>query len=215
MKKVLIVKNITREGPGLLKKILANNGVNFEVIDLDVGDTLPDLATYDAIIVLGGPSSANSNIEKITQLIEVTKTALDSNIPYFGICLGMQILVKASGGNIVKSPSKEIGFKDQMGKYYEIVKEKDDAILKNVSFPRPIFHLHEETVELTKDMELITSGKWCKNQLVKVKENAYGIQGHLELTKEILENWISKDSDLKTFDQNALISDYSFIKKRI
>ena len=61
-------------------------------------------------------------------------------------------------------------------------------------------------------MELLAEGKYCKNQVVKVGDNAYGIQGHLELTPEMYEIWINQDPDLLKLDTSKLIADYALVK---
>ena len=40
--KVLIVKNITRECPGLLKEILNLYNIDYDIVDLDKGESFPD-----------------------------------------------------------------------------------------------------------------------------------------------------------------------------
>ncbi len=42
-KKVLIVKNVTREGPGLLNQVLKERNINFDIVDLDKKEKLPEV----------------------------------------------------------------------------------------------------------------------------------------------------------------------------
>lgn len=58
-KRFLILKNITREGPGLLAEALEEQNACFDLIDLEHGDHLPDITPYSGLVVLGGPDSAN------------------------------------------------------------------------------------------------------------------------------------------------------------
>ena len=71
-----------------------------------------------------------------------------------------------------------------------------------------IFQLHGETVELNPDMQLLGAGKFCRNQVVKVGPNAYGVQGHFELTIEMLERWLAEDADLKKLDPKGLVEEF-------
>ena len=55
--KVLILKNIEREGPGLIANWLNDSAIQFDVMEVSEGlldDHLSD--KYDGLIVLGGPS---------------------------------------------------------------------------------------------------------------------------------------------------------------
>ena len=87
-----------------------------------------------------------------------------------------------------------------------------DPLFKGLDHSFNVFHLHGETVELTNDMTLLAVGKFCRNQIVKVGSNAYGIQCHFELTPEMFEIWINEDPDLLMLDNEVLRSDFENIK---
>ena len=214
--KILIIKNKTHEGPGLILEVLKENKIDYEIVDLDNNEEFSDPKNYSALIVLGGPDSANDKTEKMQNELKRIKEAVDAQIPYFGVCLGMQTLVKANGGEVLKNKIKEIGFKDPGGKYFEInltEEGKKDPLFNSLNSNITLFHLHGETVILKENMELLASGKHCKNQVVKVGDNAYGFQGHFELTKEMFNDWINKDPDLQELDSASLRNDYEKIKK--
>lgn len=42
MKQVLIVKNITREGPGLVQEVLRDTRIKYKVVDLNAGQSFPN-----------------------------------------------------------------------------------------------------------------------------------------------------------------------------
>jgi GMP synthase (glutamine-hydrolysing) len=215
MQKVLLVKNIFREGPGLVGKVLREKKLESETIDVSLGEKLPSPKNYSAVFVFGGPSSANDRDAKMAAELAFAKEAVSSGTPYFGVCLGMQALVKANGGEVVKSPVKEIGFRDLQGDAFEIVLSErgmKDPLLSGLPRNIGIFHLHGETVRPTQKMELLAAGKWCESQLVKVGKNAYGIQGHLEVNEELLNAWLKEDADLKTLNGKELMADYAKLK---
>ena len=118
-KKILIVKNITREGPGLLEELLREKGIKYKIIDLNKEESFPAPKNYSAVVVLGGPDSANDENEKILNELTRIREVVAERIPYLGICLGLQTLVKAMGGKVVRNSIKEIGF---LG--FELIKEK-------------------------------------------------------------------------------------------
>ena len=213
--KVLIVENISHEGHGLVGEILDENGLYFDIVDLSQGQDFPNPAKYSAVFVFGGPSSANDKTTRMNNELKQIKQILSDGIPYFGICLGIQTLVKAAGGEVYRNDVKEIGFRDQKNKNFEIEltnEGKKDPIFFGIKSPMKIFHLHGETIKLNSNMKLLATGKYCTNQVVKIGKNAYGFQGHLELTDSMLEEWITQDSDLKTINADSLRSDYSAIK---
>lgn len=214
MNQLLIVKNITREGPGLLQAIIDEAGIQATIVDLDAGESFPDPTDYKSVVVLGGPDSANDDTPKMVQELTQIKKALDAGIPYLGICLGMQTLVKAAGGTVVRAPQKEVGFlgPDGIQNTVELTAAgKSDPLLVGFADSLAVFHLHGETVELIDGMELLGTGKNCKNQIVKVADKAYGIQSHFELTEQMLREWAAQDPDLIPIGEEALIGSYRAI----
>src|SRR5437868_3410493 len=105
--RVLIVKNVTREGPGLLAVLLNRHEIGYDVVDLNMVDAFPDPTSYDALVVLGGPDSANDQTAKMTAELPAVKKAVEAGMPYLGICLGLQVLVRAMGGKVVKNAVPE------------------------------------------------------------------------------------------------------------
>ena len=211
---LLIVKNITREGPGILKELLLKNNINYEIVDLNAGEEFPEPENYSAVIVLGGPDSANDTTEKMLNELEMIRKTIDAGIPYLGICLGMQSLVKACGGSVHPNEVKEIGFRGGDGDYYSVnLKEEhtDDPLFTGLENPVKIFHLHGETVDITNEMELLATGKYCRHQIVKTGKNAYGIQGHFELTPEMFRVWLDSDPELMEMDREMLTRDFDLL----
>ena len=159
-KEILIIKNISREGGGLLEEELKVRNIRHIIIDLNQGGKFPPVENYGAVVVLGSPDSANDENKKMKNQLTCINQTLVAKIPYFGIYLGLQTLIKAAGGQVVKNPIKEVGFIDPEDNFF--------------------------TVEVTDDMKLLATGKFCRNQIVKVGFNAYGIQCHFELMMMLL-----------------------------
>lgn len=210
MNKVLIVQN-SHEGPGLLTKILEENGLDHDLIILNKGDKIPSPKDYAAMIVLGGPDSANDVTEKMLHELERIREAIDGKVPYLGICLGLQTLVKAAGGLVVKNPTREIGFRDPDGNLFSVEVVENDELLKDLPTPMPVFQLHGETVVTTDAMKLLARGKLCENQIVRVAPKQYGIQCHFELTNEMFEDWLATDPDLILQDAEQNRRDFKSI----
>ena len=216
MSELLIVQNISREGPGLLEQVLREENVAFDLVDLDKGQDMPALDGYKALVVLGGPDSANDDTTKMTAELERIKEGLDAGLPYLGICLGLQTLVKAAGGKVVPGDVKEVGFIDPDNNQHTVAvtdEGKTDPLLAGLPETLDVFQLHGETVELTPDMTVLATGKFCKNQIVRVADKAYGIQSHFELTPEMLAVWAEQDPDLIPIGKDKLQADFEAIKQ--
>lgn len=209
-KEILIIKNISHEGPGLLQELLVQRNIPYLLVEAE-GQPLPDPESFEAVVVLGGPDSANDQTQKIKSQIELLTKALSLNMPILGICLGLQLLVKAAGGAVVACSKPEIGWRDGEGKANPIFlnsKEKKDPFVIGLTEQLSIFHLHGETVELTPQMRLLASSKQCRAQIVHVGPKAYGIQGHFELTDPMFEEWLAKAPELTNENHSQLRQDY-------
>ena len=214
-KAILIVKYVTREGPGIIEDILKEHGIEYTIVDLSQEQHYGSLENYGAVVVLGGPDSANDRSQKIKTELALITEVLEAKIPYLGICLGLQTGVKAAGGHVVKSPAREVGFRDPDGSYFNVELTEDgqkDLLFKDLDNSFNVFHLHGETVILTGKMKLLAAGKFCRNQIVKIGPSSYGIQCHFEMTPEMLEIWIKEDPDLQKLDGDQLRSDFIALK---
>jgi GMP synthase-like glutamine amidotransferase len=213
---LLIVQNISHEGPGILEELLNEHEIAFERFDLSKGEALPDPASYAGMVVLGGPQSANDESAEITGELKAIRQALDAGVPYLGICLGLQLLVKAAGGGVVQCQEKEIGFREPDGEPFmvELTGEgKRDVLFRGMPERLRVFQLHGETVTLPESMALLATGRGCGNQIVRVGGNAWGLQCHFEMTPAMFESWIGIDHDLKTMDREELLREFNAISE--
>ncbi len=219
---VLIVKNIEHEGPGLLQPMLDEYSITSDVIESP--EDCPSPVDYRAMLVYGGSDSANDDTPKMRTELTRIREALDHRIPYLGICLGMQALVKADQGVVLKAGAskmveddqKEVGFIDSEGKNYEIELHrngKDDPLFTGLPRVSKVFQLHGETVLLKESGQfMLAMGKFCLMQAVRIGTNAYGIQSHFELTPEMLDRWATEDPDLQPIGQATLRKQFAEIK---
>jgi len=210
-KDILILKNISREGPGLIEDVLIEHKLRYEIIEPEQILQIKSLENLGALIVLGGPNSANDKDMQMKSELALIRKVINAGMPYLGICLGLQTMVKACGGHVVKCETKEIGFRNHDDEFYKIrltTQGRRDDLFKNLPDEFTVFQLHGETVKLQSGMILIASGDTCKNQIVKIGSNAYGIQCHFELKAEMLDLWIGHDEDLQLLDRNKVESDF-------
>ena len=79
-------------------------------IRVDLGETVPDLREYDAVVFAGGEYRPDEFEEPIFHAErERIMEALDAQVPILGICLGHQLLAHWLGGE-VKTGRWEIGW---------------------------------------------------------------------------------------------------------
>ncbi|HWR01524.1 MAG TPA: type 1 glutamine amidotransferase [Chlorobaculum sp.] len=213
--KLLIVQNISHEGPGILAGLLEEHALEFELYDLSKGDLIPDTRSYRGLVVLGGPQSANDTSPLILHELQRIRETLDAGIPYLGICLGLQLLVAAAGGSVVPCIRKETGFREADGSPFTVKltsEGKQDPLFHGLAESLRVFQLHGETVIPGSGTKLLAKGGECEIQVLKVGTNAWGLQCHFELTGAMFERWIAIDPGLKAMDRNGLLEEFESIR---
>ncbi|NTU58981.1 MAG: type 1 glutamine amidotransferase [Chlorobiaceae bacterium] len=214
-KKLLIVRNIAHEGPGMLAELLEEYSLGFELYDLSKGDSIPDPRNYAGVVVLGGPQSANDTTPQIRHGLQRIRETLDAGVPFLGICLGLQLLVAAAGGRVVRCHRKEIGFRDPDGFPFmvQLTSEgKRDALFNGIPENLRVFQLHGETVMLGDGMILLAKSRGCENQIVRLGSNAWGLQCHFEMTDVMFKSWMEIDPDLMALDREELLTEFDAIR---
>lgn len=215
--KVLIVKNVARQSKNAIEQLLDDRKIKYQVVRLDRGEEIPSPRGYNAMIVLGGTDSANDSLPHIAHTMQRIKEAIDSGIPYFGVCLGLQLLVKATGGQITKSPAKEMGFRAPDGKAFRISftsAGKFESILQGVPNRFPTFQMHEEMAVISNRLQLLATGEFCPNQMVKIGDNAYGVQFHPEITEGIIQEIYTTHGHLFPLGGEQLMHDFYDIEEQ-
>ena len=211
---VVIVTHLPKESGGNLLSVIRERGIYPHVVKLYKGEQIPNVNTFDALISTGGLMSARSQSPLIQHELHSIREVLKVGKPYLGICLGLQTLVKAAGGNIVRSRRSEFGFREDAANsdshpfsLHLTEQVRCDPLFAGFSvdvIPQT-FQLHRATVELSSTMEypatvLATDHNGLvSNQIVRVGQNAYGIQSHRELDHESLLLWLNQYARIGQF----------------
>ena len=64
-----------------------------------------------------------------------------------------------------------------------------------LSAPETVFHWHGETFDLPPGAELLAYSDLCRHQAYRVGKNIYGLQFHLEVTPEMIADWLTQDAN--------------------
>jgi len=183
MKTALFILHQKTSEAGDIANKLKIRGFNFEIRRPSLGDSLPtNLNNYSAIVVFGGPMSANDNNEFMKKEIDWIGQVLQSEVPFLGICLGAQILVKYLGCKVEKNPNEisEIGF-------YKI--QPTENGIKMFQSQDVFYQFHTEGFELPSGCELLAKGDIFTNQAFRYK-NCYGLQFHPEVNIYLHLKWL-------------------------
>ncbi|MCF6157562.1 MAG: type 1 glutamine amidotransferase [wastewater metagenome] len=215
---IVFIKHITIEGPGTIADFLEDNKIPYTVIDLSLGDKLPKSEkAFQSVISLGGPMNVYEEERYPFLRAEDTflKRIVEEDVPFLGICLGAQLIAKALGAQVTKNPEKEIGW------YRTVLTDHglNDPLLKGLPEVFKVFQWHGDTFHIPRGGKRLAFSELCQNQTLKYGRNVYGIQFHVEITKDMIVQWSdaykNELESLKSIvsDKQKMLADYSELEK--
>lgn len=184
--KILVVLHQEHSTPGRVGQALCARGYNLDIRKPRFGDPLPEtMDDHAAAIIFGGPMSANDDDDFVKREIDWIGVPLKEQKPFFGICLGGQMLVRHLGGNVSPHPegSVEIGYYD-----LETTKAGRDVM----DWPDVVYQWHSDGMAAPSGAMELARGHMFETQAIQVGPNAFGIQFHPELTLAMLYRWTTR-----------------------
>jgi len=188
MQQVLIIQNDPPETLGLYEQYLKENTklTLLHAYKMEQDQKFPPVNQFSHFIIGPTPISANDahNHEFLRKEWAYLKEIIDSGKPCLGVCCGGQMLAKLLGGEVVKSPSKEIG-----GYMVKLTEQgASDPLYQGFPPEFPVFHWHSDMFTVPPKGELLATGDPCPIQSFK-KGNVWGVIFHLEITSRDAERW--------------------------
>jgi len=191
--KALILMHAPYEGPGSFGEVLRDSGASVTTVRLYETPDAPLVETeFDLIVSLGGPQNADdvATHSWLARETEMLARAAREGRKVLGICLGAQILARALGATLHLGTAREIGFSP-----IEVSEEgKGDPILAGLKEAETVMHWHQDTFDLPKGAVQLASSAITPNQAFRLGRHAYGLQFHLEVTPELLAEWLDNSA---------------------
>lgn len=185
MKPVLVFRYARTEGPGHFATFLTEHGIDWKLVALDEGDPVPaSSADFAGLGFMGGPMSANDELEWTQPVLALMRDAVGRGVPVIGHCLGGQMLARALGARVARNPVKEIGWVRLAAERNATAREwlgELDAF--------DAFQWHEDTFAMPPRAVRILTGRDCPNQAYVLDDRHLGMQCHVEVTAEMIEDW--------------------------
>jgi GMP synthase (glutamine-hydrolysing) len=188
---ITVVRHVPFEGLGRIGAALDRAGLRYEYCDLFSGAAPPDLAASAALILMGGPMSANDDEDYLRAELRLIEAAMRAGKPVLGICLGAQLMAKAMGARVFRNPVKEIGWFP----LYLSEAAASDPLLSGLANPTTVLQWHGETFDLPAGAIHLASSELCRNQVFRYGSQVYGLQFHIETTPEMIADWCRQDAN--------------------
>ena len=186
MNPVAIFRFSPTEGPGFFATFLERNGIPWRVVALDAGERVPErIDGLPGIGMMGGPMSVNDDLPWVEPLAALLRQAVAADLPVIGHCLGGQMLAKALGVPVTRSPNVEIGWHDVRLEPTPLAREWFGDIDRFQTF-----EWHNESFALPPGATRVLTNDACPNQGYVVG-NSIGLQCHVEMTRDLVDIWVN------------------------
>ena len=148
------------------------------------------LETYDAVFVFGGSMHPDEDELHawLPQEVDWLRGLLERPVPTLGICLGSQLIARASGARLLRLENPEIGWYD-VGLTDE---GATDPVLSGLPRRFEALQWHHYAHDLPAGAVELADNPACL-QGFRLGESVWGVQFHPEVTEPQLELWMEED----------------------
>ena len=196
---ILVLQHIACEPPGAYADAMRERDAELHVVELDEGEPLPDWREFDAMVVMGGPMGACDDADHPWLVAErdCIGAAVRAGLPFFGACLGSQLLAASLGGRVYKGEMPEVGVLD-----VDLTEAgRDDPVLGELPDSFRTLQWHSDSFELPPGAVALASSPAYANQAFRVGSAAYAVQFHVEVTSEMAADWATVPDYARALEQ--------------
>lgn len=187
MTRALVVQHIRCEPPGVFADVLARHQIATETAELDEGDSLPDWRDVDLVVVMGGPMGVYDEAEHPWLAAEKRwiAAAVRAGVPYFGVCLGAQLLAASLGAQVRTGSAPEVGVLPVT----LTAEGRADPVSSVLGDEFLALQWHGDTFDIPAGAVCLGASPAYPHQAMRFGEVAYAVQFHVEVTDPMFAQW--------------------------
>lgn len=201
MKKALILQHMNHDHPGRFLDWFAEDGIVPVPVRVFEGQEIPSLQDFDFMFVLGGAQDTWQEDEY--PYIRAEKQAIrewvwDRGKPYFGVCLGHQLLATGLGGEVALADEGEVGVFD-----VELTDEGNvSPFLAGVPASQKVMQWHHAEVKrVPQSGRVLARSSRTGVQALAIDNHALSTQFHCEFSPQTVAGWSSLPKYVETLEK--------------
>jgi GMP synthase (glutamine-hydrolysing) len=195
---LLVLQHAGCEPPGVYEDELRERGIAIERVLVDEGGELPDWQAHAGIVAMGGAMGAYEE-QRFPWLVgekRLIAEAVAVGTPYWGVCLGAQLLASALGADVAPGGAPELGVLD--------VTLTEEAAADPVFAAAPpsfrTLQWHGDTYQLPAGAVRLARSERYEQQAFALGR-AYGLQFHLEVDSALAASWMDVPDYVSELEQ--------------
>ncbi|MBA3332324.1 MAG: type 1 glutamine amidotransferase [Actinobacteria bacterium] len=185
--RALVFQHIACEPPGVFEDVLRARGAELHRVEVDESEPLPAWRDFDAIVAMGGPMSATDDDELpwLTGEKRLIAEAVEAGTPFWGVCLGVQLLAASLGARVYPGPLPEVGLLPVT----LTAEAVSDPVFSALPSSFEALQWHGDTFDLPPGAVRLAGSPAYPNQAFRYGAVAYGVQFHLEVSSRMALEW--------------------------
>jgi GMP synthase-like glutamine amidotransferase len=186
MSELLVLQHAGCEPPGVYEEVLRERGIGFARVVVP-DEPLPDWRGFSGIVAMGGAMGAYEEQAHpwLAAEKQLVGEAVGAGVPYWGVCLGAQVLASALGADVRQGPEPELGVME-----VELTAAaEDDPVFAGAPSRFPTLQWHGDTYALPDGAVRLARSERYEQQAFALGR-AYAVQFHLEVDGTLATEWM-------------------------
>jgi GMP synthase (glutamine-hydrolysing) len=183
---LLVLQHISCEPPAAYEDELLDRGLPLRRVEVDEGEPIPDWRGFAGVVAMGGPMGAYED-DAYPWLAEEKRLIADavrSGHPYWGVCLGAQLLAASLGARVYAGERAEVGVLP----VYPTDAAGEDPVFSLAPAEFSTLQWHGDTFALPEGATLLAGSPAYPHQAF-VWKRAYALQFHIEVSPALATEW--------------------------
>ncbi len=191
--RIHVLQHVAIEGPAVLTEWFEQNNCPVSYTRFyEPKAQLPELDTFDRLVIMGGPMSVGDEADYpwLKEEKQFIRAAVEAGKTVVGICLGSQLLAASLGQAVYPGKQAEIGwfpiYKTEAGKQAALLQDLPDETL--------VFHWHGDTFDVPSQAERLFYSDVTPNQSFVIGNKVLALQCHFEVNEDAVEGMLAEFS---------------------